>query len=380
MNLFTICTVASFATFGFASAACPVDKILEANKALVRTALDATFNQHDVSAVDRYFGPEYLQHNPFAPDGMDSMKAFIATLTEGQSYQIGAVSAEGDLVWSHNRIPNGNASIAVDIYRVKDGKIVEHWDIVQTEVPVSQTVSGRPMFPITQTATPASVAKGCSDTSGSSPCVTKEVLQANKVVAAAALDGLFNRRDLSAVDRYFGTTYLQHNPFGSDGPEALKALISSLPAATRYEIGAQIADGDLVWNHSRVSGLSGLPASIVVDVFRVQDGKIVEHWDVLQAEVTETVSGRPMFPIVAWFRAQRIIDAFGIANDSSLAAPKSAILSLARFSSSFAASSRKRSSREKPSQVQQDGLREQTVVAFSKGYDDIFDYDPHPST
>ncbi|KAF1313159.1 hypothetical protein FI667_g17645, partial [Globisporangium splendens] len=299
MNLFTICTAALFAAFGLASveaAPCPVDKTLETNKVLVRTALDALFNQHDVSAVDKYFVPNYMQHNPFVADGTSALKAFLSNASADMSYEIGAVSAEGDLVWSHNRVPIGNSSIVVDIYRVKDGKIVEHWDIIQTEVPASQAVSGRPMFPITQTATPASVVKGCSDTSGSSsPCVTKEVLQANKAVAAAALDAFFNKRDASAVDKYVGTTYLQHNPFGSDGPDALKALIGSLPEGVKYELGAQIADGDLVWNHSRVSGIPGVPASIAVDVFRVKDGRLVEHWDVLQTEVTETVSGRPMF-------------------------------------------------------------------------------------
>ncbi|KAF1319107.1 hypothetical protein FI667_g13320, partial [Globisporangium splendens] len=117
------------------------------------------------------------------------------------------------------------------------------------------------MFPSTQSATPASVVKGCSDTSGSSsPCVTKEVLEANKALAAAALDAFFNKRDASAVDKYVG---------------------------------------DLAWNHSRVSGIPGVPVSIAVDVFHVKDGRLVEHWNVLQTEVTETASGRPMFPIVA---------------------------------------------------------------------------------
>ncbi|KAF1316362.1 hypothetical protein FI667_g15443, partial [Globisporangium splendens] len=299
MNLFAICNAALFAALGVASveaASCPADKTLEANKALVATALDALFNKHDTSAVDKYFGSTYLQHNPFVPDGTDALKAFVSA-SGNTSYEIGAVGAEGDLVWSHNRDPTGNASIIVDIFRIKDGKLVEHWDISQTEVPASQTVSGRPMFPIE--VSPAPAVKGCSDSSASTPCVTKEELEANKVLVASALDAFFNKRDASAVDKYVGLTYMQHNPTAKDGPDGLKALIGTLTESVKLELGAQIAEGDLVWNHSRYSGIPDTPALIIVDVFRVKDGKLVEHWDVAQTEVTKTASGRPMFPIGA---------------------------------------------------------------------------------
>ncbi|KAF1319106.1 hypothetical protein FI667_g13322, partial [Globisporangium splendens] len=294
MNVLTIYAAALFATV--VSATCPVDKTLQANKALLTTTLDALFNKHDVSAVDKYVGATYLQHNPFVKDGPQELKDFIGS-SGNTSYDISAVAAAGDLVWSHSRsFEAGSFSIVVDIFRVKDGKIVEHWDVSQPEVPASQTASGRPMFPVTQSATPASVVKGCSDTI---ECPSKEVLEANKALTASALDAFFNKRDASAVDKYVGSTYLQHNPTAKDDAEELKKLINSMPEGSKFELGTIVAEGDLVWTHGRYTDAPGTPASIVVDVFRVKDGKLVEHWDISQTEVTETASGRPMFPIGA---------------------------------------------------------------------------------
>ncbi|KAF1326198.1 hypothetical protein FI667_g8634, partial [Globisporangium splendens] len=296
MNVFKICAVALFATVGLASvdaALCQNDKTLEVNKALVTTALNAFFNKHDASAVDKYVSSTYLQHNPYVQDGPDQLKALVTSL-EGtdSSYEIGAVAAEGDLVWTHSRSPAGNASVIVDVFRVKDGKLEEHWDITQPETPASETASGNPMFPIVPT-TPVR-AKGCA--SGANPCQLKEELEVNKALAAAALDAFFNQKDPSAVDKYISEPYLNHNPFARNGAESLKGLISGLAPEVTFEMGAQVAEDDLVWTSGRYNYGNGV-AFIVADVFRVRDGKLVEHWDISQMEVADTASGRPMFPI-----------------------------------------------------------------------------------
>ena len=120
----------------------------------------------------------------------------------------------------------------------------------------------------------------------------------NKDLVSKAMTELFVNRDVSAVERYWGSTYLQHNPTIADGLDDLPKVIKALPATFKYEPGVIVADGDLVMIHGRYTGWGPKPM-VVVDIFRVKDGKLVEHWDVMQEEVpaASTKSGRPMFPI-----------------------------------------------------------------------------------
>ena len=118
--------------------------------------------------------------------------------------------------------------------------------------------------------------------------------QTNKEIVVAGMKGLFITRDASVIDKYWSPTYVQHNPAVPNGSEVLRGWVGSLPPAFKYEHGMVVAEGDLVMMHGRYTGM-GPRAMIGVDIFRLADGKIVEHWDVLQEEVAKTVSGNPMF-------------------------------------------------------------------------------------
>ena len=121
---------------------------------------------------------------------------------------------------------------------------------------------------------------------------------ANKELVKRAMTELFINRDVSAVNRYWGSPYLQHNPTIADGAEDLPKVINSLPANFKYEPGLIVAEDDFVMIHGRYTGWGPKPL-VTVDIFRVAKGKLVEHWDVMQEEVpaAATKSGRPMFPI-----------------------------------------------------------------------------------
>ena len=117
----------------------------------------------------------------------------------------------------------------------------------------------------------------------------------NKEIVLEVLQRTFIKRDPTVVDEYFGANYKQHNPRIADGPSAIAKMIPTLTALT-YEPGMAVADGDLVMVHGRYTGWGPKPM-VGVDIFRLKDGKVVEHWDVLQEEISasNTASGNAMF-------------------------------------------------------------------------------------
>jgi len=118
--------------------------------------------------------------------------------------------------------------------------------------------------------------------------------QTNKEIVVAGMKGLFITRDASVIDKYWSPTYIQHNPAVPNGSDVLKGWVGSLGPEFKYEPGMVVAEGDLVMMHGRYTGM-GPKAMIGVDIFRLANGKIVEHWDILQEETVKTTSGNPMF-------------------------------------------------------------------------------------
>jgi predicted SnoaL-like aldol condensation-catalyzing enzyme len=119
----------------------------------------------------------------------------------------------------------------------------------------------------------------------------------NKATVLEAFETLFNRRDYATAERFWSDNYIQHSAHIPPGRNGLFDLIRSLPPTLRYENHLIVADGDYVIAHGRFSG-HGLPAAwIAADVVRFEDGRLAEHWDVIENEATqsESVSGLPMF-------------------------------------------------------------------------------------
>src|SRR5438876_11223093 len=119
----------------------------------------------------------------------------------------------------------------------------------------------------------------------------------NKTLVLEAFETLFNKRDYAAAERFWSPDYVQHSAQIAPGREGLFDLIKSLPPTLKYEAGTIVAEGDLVIVHGRFSSF-GVPANwIAADIVRIQNGILVEHWDVIQDEATEeqSKSGAPMF-------------------------------------------------------------------------------------
>ena len=124
----------------------------EQNKAVTLEVITTAVNSRDFTALDKYVHPDYEQHNPQVPSGRDGLRCFWGSLPDAARYEPGAVIAEGDLVVLHGRYSGviDSPLVAVDIFQLRDGQLVAHWDVVQEEVPAEQTASGLPMFPAPQ--------------------------------------------------------------------------------------------------------------------------------------------------------------------------------------------------------------------------------------
>jgi predicted SnoaL-like aldol condensation-catalyzing enzyme len=121
--------------------------------------------------------------------------------------------------------------------------------------------------------------------------------QQNKAFVLEAFETLFNKRDYVAAERYWSPSYIQHSAHIPPGREGLFEFVKAAPDALRYENGLIVANGDYVLLHGRFSGI-GQPANwIMVDIVRLEDGQLAEHWDVIQDEASKdsSKSGLPMF-------------------------------------------------------------------------------------
>ena len=126
--------------------------------------------------------------------------------------------------------------------------------------------------------------------------MTQTIQEKNKAFVLKAFETLFNKRDYAAADHFWSPNYIQHSAHIPLGREGLFALIKGAPDSLHYENGLTVADGDYVLLHGRFTGM-GLPAKIVVDIVRLENGQLAEHWDVIEDEATKqaSVSGLPMF-------------------------------------------------------------------------------------
>jgi predicted SnoaL-like aldol condensation-catalyzing enzyme len=127
--------------------------------------------------------------------------------------------------------------------------------------------------------------------------MNQTIEEKNKELVLKAFDALFNKRDYAAAERYWSPNYIQHSAHIEPGREGLFNLIKTMPPKFKYEPGTIVAEGDFVIVHGRFSDFGEPVNWISADIVRIKDGLLVEHWDVIQDEVTREASksGKPMF-------------------------------------------------------------------------------------
>jgi predicted SnoaL-like aldol condensation-catalyzing enzyme len=127
--------------------------------------------------------------------------------------------------------------------------------------------------------------------------MSEKIEPKNKALVLEAFDTLFNKRDYAAAEQFWSPDYIQHSAHIEPGRAGLFNLIKSLPTTLKYEAGMIVGEGDFVIVHGRFSGFGAMVNWIAADILRIQDGILVEHWDVIQDEATveQSKSKAPMF-------------------------------------------------------------------------------------
>jgi predicted SnoaL-like aldol condensation-catalyzing enzyme len=123
-------------------------------------------------------------------------------------------------------------------------------------------------------------------------------LEANKKAVQEFYDFVINKKDFESARKYMGNRYKQHNPLVADGPEGLKAFIEFLKTNfpdARSEIKRVLADGDYVILHVHSIRPPNMRGRAIIEIFRLENGKIDEHWDVIQEIPEESANPNGMF-------------------------------------------------------------------------------------
>ena len=127
--------------------------------------------------------------------------------------------------------------------------------------------------------------------------MARELEEQNKALVLTAFDTLFNNKDYVAAEKFWSNNYIQHSAHIPPGRQGLFDLVRGAPPTMRYENSRIMAEGNFLMLHGRFTNVGQPAAWIVVDIVRLENGRLAEHWDVIEDEVTKQASksGLPMF-------------------------------------------------------------------------------------
>ncbi len=214
-----------------------------------------------------YINPDkYIQHNLAVGDGLAGVRALLQSLPKGSAkVKTVRVLQDGDFVVTHTDYNFFGPKVGFDIFRFEEGKIVEHWDNLQ-ETAAEPSPSGHTMID--------------GPTTVSDPDKTA----ANKALLQSYMDDLLNGRRDRFASYFDGNHYIQHNPWVADNLTGLFAGLQALAKqglAVKYDrVHKVLGEGDFVLVVAE--GSFGDRLTSYYDFYRVQDGKIAEHWDTLE--------------------------------------------------------------------------------------------------
>jgi predicted SnoaL-like aldol condensation-catalyzing enzyme len=214
-----------------------------------------------------YVNPEkYIQHNLAVGPGPAGVAALIQSLPPNTTVNTVRVFEDGDHVFAHVEYNFFGPKIGFDIFRFENGLIVEHWDNLQETAP-KPSPSGHTM------------------TDGPTTASDLDKTGANKALMQRYMDDLLAGRRETFPSYFNGIQYIQHNPWVADTIPGLIAGLQALAAKGQEVVYKKVhkilGEGDFVLVVAEAT-FGGVPTGIY-DLFRIENGKIAEHWDTLEA-------------------------------------------------------------------------------------------------
>jgi predicted SnoaL-like aldol condensation-catalyzing enzyme len=248
---------------------CNKDEACQDEKEAANNAFLALFRDYSEEGVKKYIHADLIQHNPFVPTGRDALIGFLPTFKQTDiKYTNHRIFQDGEFVVLHNAFANAQAFgaeniVTFDIYRMKDCQTVEHWDAIMPNTPPNP--SGRTL------------------TDGTTAITDLDKTAANKALATTIINTIINGtpEEVGAVvTNNFLPDYKQHSPNVGDGVQAIFAAfgVEQWVYTKNYIV---LAEGNFALTISEGTA-KGVPSAFY-DLFRFENGKVAEHWDVIQA-------------------------------------------------------------------------------------------------
>ena len=214
-----------------------------------------------------YINPDkYIQHNLAVGDGLAGLNVLFQSLPKGSAkVDTVRVFQDGNFVFCHTDYDFFGPKVGFDVFRFEEGKIVEHWDNLQ-ETAAKPSPSGHTMI------------------DGPTTASDLDKTEANKALMQTYMDDLLGGRRDKFASYFDGNNYIQHNPWVADGLTGLVAGLQALAKqglAVKYErVHKVLGEGNFVLVVSE--GTFGDRPTSYYDFYRIQNGKIAEHWDTLE--------------------------------------------------------------------------------------------------
>ena len=236
---------------------------------LVVTADRELFTNHDVTALDRYFSPNYVEHSPLVANGLQGLRDLVASAPD-MRHDVARVLVDeaNGLVALHGSYPGldpDNLYVGFDIYRVADGKIVEHWDGLVTETPPNES--------------------GHTQLDGAIEVDKSADTEANRALVKEVWQTFLHEQDYHSITKFARPdgSFTQHSGDIADGVTNMIDFLEKLKredsALTYDTLHRTVADGNFVLTHSE--GSIGGERHSFCELWRIEGGHVVELWDAI---------------------------------------------------------------------------------------------------
>ncbi|MEX0287616.1 MAG: nuclear transport factor 2 family protein [Flavobacteriaceae bacterium] len=261
-------------------------EIMELSNKEKAVALLKSLETGDQTAVGYIDANKYIQHNLAVADGLEGFGAVLQNAPEGGfKAEIIRAYEDGDYVFTHTIYDFFGPKVGFDVFRFENGKIVEHWDNLLQIMPPNPS--------------------GHTQTDGPTTSVDLDKTEANKTLVGDFVNTILMKGEMDQVGNYITegeANYIQHNPAVADGLSGLGKALEGMAKQGIYMVYDKthkvLGEGNFVLTISEGT-FADQPTSYY-DLFRVEDGKIVEHWDVMETILPESewknTNGKFNFP------------------------------------------------------------------------------------